>query len=404
MTRYWKLITITTIIVLTIGTFYISSAMAGNNYPEFVFDKQSGNEDEVALITIHGDYIKGERGNSLEISSEGTVYANELSFLERLNGIYMGGEMKQLQNNYRNFMRGKDNIWSTFEDQKRLAYVDINDNYVVDGPREYIFDIEILEKDSEETIDFTITIPEKKKYNYVQIEDVQILDNVMKVTTVNHSVNGNEWDSEEIHVYSVDIANQKLVNDEVIQLSSEQSSAKNSYMYFVQDQSDIGPATYLIFKKEYMEEEEHADGNYYNESKGSELITYHLASGEQRPIQLPEGINILNSFVYLDDSIIYVHKTTDQGLKVSKFNIESQEIETSETIKLPANLNEPLNLKIKDGKLYAVGYEANKNKKAPLLVFDINSGEILYDGIVETKNLTENQLEHRLYIHDMEFK
>ncbi|WP_087974438.1 hypothetical protein [Oceanobacillus rekensis] len=404
MIRYWKIISITLIIVLTIGTFYIRSAMAGNDYPEFVFDKQSGNENEVVNLTLLGDFRVGVQGNPLEISSEETVYANELSFFERLRGIYMSAELERLQNSYRNFMRGKDNISGIFEDEKRLVYVDTNGNYVRDRPREYTFDIEILEKDSKDKLDFTVTIPEKNKYNYVYMEDVQVLDNVMKVTTVNHSVNGNGYGSEEIHVYSLDIANQKLVNDEVIQLSPEQSSGQNSYMYLVQDESDIGLTTYLVFKKEYMEEVEQADGNYYNESIGSELITYHLASGEQRPIPLPEEINTLNSSVYLDDSIIYIDKTTDQGIKVSMFNLESQEIETSKTIKLPANLTEPLNTKIMDGKLYVVGYEVSKNTKAPLLVIDVETGKTLFEGIIETKNLEENHLEYEMNIYDMDLK
>ena len=404
MTRYWKLITITTIIVLTIGTFYISSAMAGNNYPEFVFDKQSGNEDEVANLTLFGDYGAGLRGNPVEISSKGTIYANDLSFFERLNGIYMDSEMERLQKDYRNFMRGKDNIWSLFEDQKRLAYVDINDNYVVDGPREFIFNIEILEKDPGKILDFTITIPEKKKYNQVYIEDVQVLDNVMKVITKNHLVDGNERGSEEVHVYSIDIANKKLVNDEVIQLNTEESSNQNAYIYTLQNHSDIGTATYIVFQKEQMEEVVDEYGNYYEEPKVNELIAYHFATGEQQTIQLPKEINMGNGFVSVEGSTIYIYENKNQVLKIAMFNMDSQEMEDNKTIKLPTKLNEPSNTKIKDGKLYVVGYEANKNTKAPLLVFDINSGKILYDGILEAKNLTENQLEHRLYIHDMEFK
>ncbi|MGJ9459523.1 hypothetical protein [Oceanobacillus sp. CF4.6] len=406
MLRYWKLISISIITVLTIGAFYIQSAMASNNYPEFVLDTQNGNEDEIANITIRADYSEGINGEYAEITSEGTMYASEQSFLDRLGGIYTDGEMERLQKNYRNFMRGKDNIWAVFEDQAILAYADINDNYIVDGPREFTFDIDILEKDSNETKDFTINISEKNKYNYVQIEDVQVLNNEMIVTTVNHSVNGR---SDEIHVYRLNITDEKLVTDEVIQVNPEQASAQFAHVNLIHDQSDIGSAKHLVFIKEYMKEVQHADGNYYLEPNESELIAYHLKTNELESIQLPEEIQVSSGSIYLNDSTLYSIELADKDIKVASFNMDSKKIENLKTINLSNinsgnSLNDHFSMKIKNGELYLVGHEKNKNTEAPLLVIDLDSGEIKYEGVIVTENLKETQLDYILNIYEMELK
>ncbi|MFC4024805.1 hypothetical protein ACFOUV_13460 [Oceanobacillus longus] len=408
MLRYWKLISISIITVLTIGAFYIQSAMASNNYPEFVLDTQSGNKDEISNITIRADYREGINGEYAEITSEGTMYASEQSFLDRLGGMYTDADMERLQKNYRNFMRGKDNIWAVFEDQNILAYADINDHYIVDGPREFTFDIDILEKDSSKTRNFTINIPEKNKYNYVQIEDVQVLNNEMIVTTVNHSVNGNEWGSDEIHVYRFNITDEKLVTDEVIQVNPEHANVQFAHVNLIHDQSDIGSAEHLVFIKEYMKEVQHEDGSYYLEPNGSELIAYNLKTNELETIQLSEEIQVSSGSIYLNDSTLYIIELADKDIKVTSFNMDSKEIEKLETINLPSinssNLNDHFSVKIKDGEMYLVGYEVNKNTEAPLLVIDLDSGKIKYEGVIITENLKKTQLEYILNIYEIELK
>src|SRR5690625_3643108 len=127
MKRYWKLITIATVIVLTIGTFYIQSSLAKNKYPTFSIKHQSGDETLVENVTIHGTYNEGDVwiGN-IGISIEGMTEHNQFSYLDMLTGKYLDTEIKRLQKEHRNFMRGKGEDTSLFFDDKdTLAFVDI---------------------------------------------------------------------------------------------------------------------------------------------------------------------------------------------------------------------------------------------------------------------------------------
>src|SRR5699024_10783695 len=54
MQKYWKLITVTIVIVLGIGTFYILKAVTAAQYPDFIIEKVSGDEAEIDDIVLQG--------------------------------------------------------------------------------------------------------------------------------------------------------------------------------------------------------------------------------------------------------------------------------------------------------------------------------------------------------------
>src|SRR5690625_1575955 len=109
MKKYWILIVISVVMIASIGTFYIQSVFATNDKPAFVLEKISGDEKEVDSLLIGGSYY-GELtyiGEDFEIDLEGTRYLDDSSFFERVEGMYGSSQIKQLQKDYRNFMRGK---------------------------------------------------------------------------------------------------------------------------------------------------------------------------------------------------------------------------------------------------------------------------------------------------------
>lgn len=87
MKRYWKLIAIVTVIVLTIGTFYVNSALSAGSYPEIVFKKESGNEELVEPLILGGNYFADNIGHGLELTAEEATFEGERSFFERIRDM-----------------------------------------------------------------------------------------------------------------------------------------------------------------------------------------------------------------------------------------------------------------------------------------------------------------------------
>src|SRR3954454_21189135 len=131
MKRYSKLISIACFIVLVIGTFYIQESMASSKNPDFLIKKVSGNEEEVKGLSIFGEFTIGNHFlDTLHIDDTETTYTGGLSFIEKLNRVHQSPEIKQLQRDYRNFMRGKaENPALFYEDEAHLAYVNIDWDY-----------------------------------------------------------------------------------------------------------------------------------------------------------------------------------------------------------------------------------------------------------------------------------
>ena len=56
MKKYWQFIATITIIVLSIGTFYVTSTMSAESHPEFVIKTISGNAEEINALVFEGAY------------------------------------------------------------------------------------------------------------------------------------------------------------------------------------------------------------------------------------------------------------------------------------------------------------------------------------------------------------
>src|SRR5690625_4729725 len=149
MKKYWILIVISVVMVATIGTFYMQSVMAGNNKPVFTIEKINGDEKEIESLLLSGFYDDGLNylGEDLEISLEGIKYFEDRSFFERIKEDYGSERIKQLQKEYRHFMRGKNySLNSYFENEDYLAYADVSyrNPYEISG--ELQFSVAVLDK------------------------------------------------------------------------------------------------------------------------------------------------------------------------------------------------------------------------------------------------------------------
>ncbi|MGP4107634.1 hypothetical protein [Virgibacillus sp. L01] len=415
MKRYWKLIGIVTIAVLTIGTFYVKSAFSANSYPEIVFEKVSGNEEELDSVIIDGDYRIGRigRGESVQVTADGSTYQGELSFFERMRDMY-SPEMNELQNEYRNFMRGKSGNVSSFYDAKdTLAYVDIINQTLTESPSETEFDIEVLDKDSNGTVTFNVPVPNRAMYRNVHVTDVQMIDGELKVITQNYlRQTDNAFGNQEMHMYSFDISNKSINGEEKIATIEQNNKNVRTHIDSVRESDDLSSHKNIVFSINKENIERNADRNVAGEIKradkaNSQYLAYNLETGEKKTLEFPKEHRDKEVMVY-DGSTLYLMGETEDGREFALYNMESESVEKKFTVpsqnKVGAKFGVNLNVQISNGKMYVLNteYKENNDTSSSIMVIDTKSGDILYEGKITTKEPAER--DYRLNFYDMEIK
>ncbi|MBP1968445.1 hypothetical protein J2Z83_000537 [Virgibacillus natechei] len=405
MMRYWKLITIMVVVVLSIGSYYIESAITGTNYPEFVFEHHSGNEEEVKNLILDAQYINELKHNMLQVTAEGTKYQNEESYLEGLES-HVDDTIKQLQEDYPSFMRGKSehSLAPFYENETILVYVNQNTNSPDAEKSDFTLDIEVLDKGSGDRTAFTIKLPETKDYQTMRIGDVQVIDGEMKIITRNflHVAQTGYTSSEEIHVYNLDVANQEVTSNEVIVSNAEPNNATVTYITIINEHGGINQNEYVLVHFDYMETVEHENGSSNLEQIGRELIAYNLETNEQEELDLPEALQDSLHTALLSDSTIYFNKLTETGVEILTYDLNSKEIETEKVLEDTAAFEVEPHMAVKNDNMYLTSKYKYTDSHAAIFVVDLTEGDILYEGAVEMKDQqAEKEEEDVLYIDDM---
>ncbi len=406
MRKYWKFTAIIAVIVLSIGAFYVNSAMSATQYPEFVINKQSGNDEEIKSLVLEGGYHEGHSMSytytHLKISSDGSEYIIGRSLIDQLIG-QPSPIIKELQEKYRDFMRGKShNIGSFFENDQFLAYADVKYKFGVSQSRDFKFAISILDKNSGNTTSHNIKIPDRSVVNHIYVEDVQVVDNELKLITHN-MMRKNEKYYNEKHIYTLNISTGTITNNQnIFSIPAEQGDSYVDARLIntnpIQANENL---VFLINQSTYVQEEE----SLREENTNKELISFNLKTNEKETIELPESLKD-SQVSFFDGSTIYFSKSSEKSLIVSPFSIEDNQAGSEFTIQLSNGTSneEPPIIIVKESKLYVVSHYSNLKNNASFAVFNVKTGETLYEGEVVRKNTPESMEEFELYIYDMSVK
>ncbi|MBY7142187.1 hypothetical protein KFZ56_03585 [Virgibacillus sp. NKC19-3] len=382
MKRYWKLISIIVVVIVTIGTYYVQSAVADNAYPAFGFEHKSGDKEEINDLTLDANYREGTQGdNPLQITADETVYHDEQSYFDRLNDFYPT-KIKELQEEYRGFMRGKGATPSQFyENGSMLIYANVDST----SSGNHAFELEIMQKESSETTAFKLDVPASDNIQSISIEAIQVMNHEVKVMTRNFSgMDPTGFNTQEdMHVYDVDVANQKITNDEVISPNLEQNNADSANGTIINNATDEDSKAFMLINFDYMENSQQEDGISYSEQTGKEIIAFNLETNETEQLDLPAELENSAHTAVLHDSTIYFSAITDTDVEVSAFSMDSQEIERNiQMDQLEAEAGQP-HMQIKDNKMYLVSSHKDNDVQAAILVVDLDTGDTLYEGTIE---------------------
>ena len=401
MKKYWKLTAIIAVIVLSIGTFYVSSARSAEAYPEFVIETISGDVREIESLVLRGSYtdtaLMNTVSTNLKLTADGSTY-NSRSFLDQLIG-HPPTLIKGFQEEYRTFMRGKSSdVALFFENKQVLAYADVDYNTSSLKSRDFKFDISVLNKEDGNIDSFTVGVPDSEELEYLYVEGVQLVESELHLITHN-ALRNNDDNYEEKHLYTIDMTNQKISNHEsIIQVPSWQD---DTYINIQLVRTSPTKAfEHLIIQRTEEKIIEDTESTRTEDIK-QELIAYNLATKEKEEIILPDLSLKEFQLSFFDGSIIYFTRLDGQELVVTPYRLMDKQVGKTFSIQLSSDSDQVPMITVSEGKLYAITPQMYSNLNNNVIVADANTGETLFNGQVAIKGSLKEQENFELYIYEV---
>jgi hypothetical protein len=398
MKRYWKIALLVPFIVLCIGTYYINAASL--SYPDYYLKLQAGDEKEAAGISLQANYTN----QSLIIRSEGSEYGSEESFWSSLTSNYVRiPEIEKLQKEHRQFMRGKEDQGSFYEDDKVLGYVEIDSKF---NPKiaeyDYRFIVSVYDKEQKRSVSFKLAVPQGNDYQSIRVIDVQIVGQTINLITTNNIENRKDTKVAygtftEFHQYKLDLDKKIMAADQVI-ISGDSADVDDPIQIrnIPETETFTKSNPYTVFQIDHLKIVQRKGVSGIVETDHQELVYYDLQSSKLVPIQnelikdLMKKINQIN-FSYYQDKLILTYLNDPSAVKIIRYSLTEKKIESELTIDTKHSLTDGEMLtfaKSANNRLYIEGslkYDNVGNVPA-IMVADLDTGRILYEGYISRKD------------------
>jgi hypothetical protein len=384
--------------IIVIGTFYIQTSMAEEN-TKFEFEKISGNQNEVNNLSIYATYGIGNQLQSLQISSKGTTRFENLSLIQEFT-MNNNGPLHHLVREHKSFMRGKDLLGNNlYEDENILVYASMKRenafDVINDYPLDINMDIEVLNKISDRTVSTELHIPKKENYGWMDVVDVQVFDDELKVFTRGFGTQGGN----DLRVYSFKLDGLKLRNNERI---ASAPIVKNGWseVRILNQFYSTKPEKYLLIKIDSFKDQQ-VEGEVVTKSAGSDqLIVYDMEKKLNKKVTIPEDLSL--DTITISNSKIFIVSPSGNGLEVSQYDIEKEE--WGQNLHFDFLETQPSEddsfITLLEGKVYQ--FASNKNGHF-IFIGSLTTGETLYEGKIKVLNPSDDQKNSRLMVHEVEY-
>ncbi len=402
MKRYLCSIIIGMVVILSIGTYYVKVASSASSLPKYTFKTLEGSDKELDPVIINATLQNGSNFyEPLTIESNTTTYESEKSYLEYLTGR-QDHEIERLVKEHRSFMRGKDSVSSLYEDDDFLAYAWVNSEYTKSGNMEAKFDIGLLEKKDEEETSFQIELPNQGRIMNVDVRDVQLVHSKLQVLTMNDVNSNNEKQTKEVHLYTIDVANKKVLSDKT--LVSETFTDPDQVDFEMPIDLTPTQPNNMVFIS-LIKGVNHED-SFEENLKESKLLSYNYETEKVETVKKELLSLDMARSGYADGKNLYIVEMKSGKYRIKTFDLSSQTLKNDTELDIAANKEEQYTAAIKNGRVYFLLNEMNQmeksNKPAKLLIADIKTGKTLYKG--ETVINKKNSKSFELFVDDLEIK
>ncbi|MFF2853418.1 hypothetical protein [Peribacillus sp. NPDC058002] len=399
MKRYLCSIIISLVVLLSIGTYYVKVASSASSLPRYTFKTIEGSDKELDPVIVQATLENGDFYEPLTIESNRTTYGSD----RPLWSDRYDHQIERLIKEHRSFMRGKDSISSLYEDDDFLAYAWVNSEFTNNGKMEAKFDIGLLEKKDEGETSFQIELPHQERIMNIDVRDVQLVHSKLQVLTMIDVNSNNEKQTKEVHLYTIDLANKKVLSDKT--LLSETFTYPNQVDFEMPiDVAPSQPNSMVLIS--LIKGVNHEEGPFEEKLKESKLISYNYETEKLETVKKgPLSLDMARSG-YADGKNLYTVEMKSGKYRIKTFDLSSQTLTNDTELDIAANEEEQYTAAFKNGRVYFLLNEMNQeggsNKPAKLLITDLKSGKTLYKG--ETVINKKNSKSFGLYIDELEIK
>lgn len=404
MKRYGKLIVIGMIIVVSFALFILDYGKISKAFPNFVIKDISGDRAELDDIKINGNgsygmYYGGER---FLVDTTGTRYLRDLSFSVLDGYYYSSPEILKLEADHRQFMRGK-NRWDTlfYEDDAVLAYVNTPRTLTGLGNE---FSVAVLDKQTNETRDFTLPIPNRKDYWDVSLDQVIVADHTLFVITRNDSKSNLMSDTyvgENIHLYSIDIAKEEMIAEKEFTGLMQENYDEDSYaevnvLYSIDSSLDeiIITETKTTYEEIGTEELDNDMTETTHEAiiETTKVLAYNLETKTEEALVFEKDKGTLIAF---EGDVGYFAELIGNDVHFKQVDLVNGRVLTENTHDFKGLIDSIYalqNAQIVNGKMYMVetNYDEQGNRNdTTLYVVDMATFDILYEGKIVAEQMDD---------------
>lgn len=374
-------------VILIIFYTYVNRTVSA--YEKITIGTVAGDEDVINDVTLSGILYSNGTNNAISISKENTdVYSQ--SMLNMNSAFYYMNSaaeirLKELQQEYRSFMRGKDKVNRFYEDEHFLLYGELIASEINEKVN-WSAQISFYDKAKAEEWDFTVALP----LDFEIKEPVDIYDVQMHGQEVILILAAEQNDSQSIWRISVNASQKKLTDSSLIYSldkglsTSEEGEHQQNYLNMNEGltvSAWMTKAKYIPFSLSTSTREENGD-----ETKiGHQFFVINIESGELSEVKLAEQA-IIDSDVFVDhENIYYLEKQTGA---VNKYHVEDGSSEFILQHDALMNYNYDHLLEFSNDKLYLLANgrytgEGLKNKVIDFYVLDLNNGKEMYHGKID---------------------
>lgn len=375
MTRYSKLIGFIFFAMVTLGTYGINQIVVGSNKTEAEFVTIEG--DDAYLNPVHakgdiyGNYFMSS--SSFDFIDNQFIFPDDKSLFEKLDNTYIATYNK-IMDRYRSFARGKYPYAYYSESEDQIVYVDMQRNTDFSDPQNNAILLSVLDKSSEEEKSYTLSPPEDLG-GIINLDDVYI-----NFPSIHFTFNTEG----QLSVYSLDLEEVTPTFTKVREISQDISTDIDAY-----------PGLDASIDHKYLE-------IYDAQTTDAIMTVSHLYDYESdQIIPMPSYTDLIEPKVVTNGDQIYMLDGYFEDYKIYEVDSVNDTLEPLTKMQLvPFEENDSNDYvqitphSIVDGALYSV---LSTNNQEIIQVNDIQNGELLYGGSLETTGKYKDQTKANFY-------
>ncbi|MDF2946374.1 MAG: hypothetical protein K0S51_1053 [Bacillales bacterium] len=389
-------------IVLVFTIYYGTLISKVSSAAQFELEQISGDKSEVEDLLFYGSN-QTIFNSEFIVNAKGENLFNSMSYFEKLNSrYYIDNNIFLLYKEHRNFMRGKTNRNSFYEDQKELVSVVSDPRYF---DKENIeFTIEILNKKSENKEQYTFSLKNDKQSNYIDIIDVQKRDGKVYTMIQKHEVQMLEYaeigffDNFDYFLVTFDIEKNSIDIEEKLFDSTVVNKKISTYMKV--DELNLNAASrYFIMVKTTMERVKEGQGDgLIDKDVAKEFVIYDY---ENKKL-LSNSIDLMKypnyNTMYYSENEIFIQIASGTEHKFIILDTISGKIMNEVDLNIPLESNLHLS-NLEDHKLFTLTSKMKETGPSDyeLFVTDIITGKQLYHGKFNTEG-NNNMMINRVFL------